>query len=117
MKFLVDAQLPKSLARFLRERGFDAIHTLELPNKNRTDDLAINQISLSESRIVISKDSDFYDSYHAKQEPFKLLNLTMGNIRNEDLLRLFQTNLLLIIHSLQTGEVVEMNQTSVITVI
>lgn len=41
----------------------------------------------------------------------------MGNIRNQDLLRLFETNLLLIIHSLQNGEVVEMNQTSVITII
>lgn len=56
MRFLVDAQLPKSLARFLRERGFDAVHTLELPDKNRTDDLAIIQISLAESRVVISKD-------------------------------------------------------------
>ena len=34
MKFIVDAQLPKSLARFLSERGFDAIHTLDLPRKN-----------------------------------------------------------------------------------
>lgn len=117
MKFLVDAQLPKSLARFLRERGFDAIHTLELPDKNRTDDLVINQVSLAESRIVITKDSDFYDSYHAKQEPFKLLYLTMGNIHNRDLLYLFETNLLLIIHSLQTGEVVEMTRTSVIMIL
>jgi predicted nuclease of predicted toxin-antitoxin system len=42
MKFLIDAQLPKALANFFRERGFDAIHTLELPNKNITDDLEIN---------------------------------------------------------------------------
>lgn len=53
MKFLVDAHLPKSLARFLRERGFDAIHTLELPDKNRTDDSVINQVSLAEGRILI----------------------------------------------------------------
>lgn len=47
MKFLVDAQLPRSLAAFLRQRGFDAVHTLELPNKNLTNDLEINQISLT----------------------------------------------------------------------
>jgi predicted nuclease of predicted toxin-antitoxin system len=47
-----------SLARFLFERGFDAIHTLDLPRQNVTDDLEINRISLEENRIVISKDSD-----------------------------------------------------------
>lgn len=116
MKFLIDAQLPKALARFFRERGFDAIHTLELPNKNVTDDLEINLISLAEKRIVISKDSDFYDRYLAKQEPYKLLYLTTGNIRNKDLIELFDKNLLLIIHSLQNGSVIELNQTAVITI-
>lgn len=116
MKFLIDAQLPKMLARFFRERGFDAIHTLELPDKNVTDDLKINQISLTEERIVISKDSDFYDSYSAKQEPYKLLYLKMGNIRNKDLIEIFDKNFLLIIHSLHDGSVVELNQTSVITI-
>ena len=28
MKFSIDAQLPKLLAQWLRERGYDAIHTL-----------------------------------------------------------------------------------------
>ncbi len=116
MKFLVDAQLPMSLARFLRERGFDAIHTLELADKNQTDDLTINEISLAEKRVVITKDSDFYNSYEAKQEPFKLLYLTMGNIHNRDLLHLFEANLLLLIHSLQNGDAVEMNRTSIITI-
>lgn len=117
MKFLVDAQLPKSLAAFLRQRGFEAVHTLELPDKNKTDDLEINRLSVEENRIVISKDSDFYDSYSAKKEPFKLLYLTTGNIGNRDLLKLFETNMLLIVHSLQNGEVVELNRTTVITIV
>jgi predicted nuclease of predicted toxin-antitoxin system len=117
MKFLVDAQLPRSLANFLRERGFDAVHTLELADRNRTNDRMIIEISLAEERVVISKDSDFYDSYRAKQEPFKLLYLTMGNIHNRDLLQIVETNLLLIIHSLQNGSVIEMNRTSVITIL
>jgi predicted nuclease of predicted toxin-antitoxin system len=89
---------------------------LELPNKNVTDDLEINRISLAEQRVVISKDSDFYDSYSAKQEPFKLLYLTAGNIRNKDLIELFDKNFLLIIHSLQNGSVVELSKTAVITI-
>ncbi len=117
MKFLIDAQLPKAIALFLRERGFDAIHTLDLPKKNVTDDLQINQISLAERRIVISKDSDFYDSYTAKQEPYKLLYLTMGNISTKDLIEIFDANFLLIIHSLQNGFVVELNRKAVITIL
>ncbi len=116
MKFLIDAQLPKTLARFLSERGFDAIHTLDLPNKNITGDLEINRVSLAEQRIVISKDSDFYDSYSAKQEPYKLLYLTTGNISTKDLIKLFDRNFLLIVHSLQNGFVVELNRKAVITI-
>lgn len=80
MKFIVDAQLPKLLAQWLRQRGYDAIHTLELPDKNRTGDDIINQISLQENRIVISKDSDFYHRYFRNLEPYKLIYLTTGNI-------------------------------------
>jgi predicted nuclease of predicted toxin-antitoxin system len=31
MKFIIDAQLPRRLARFLQGLGYDAIHTLDLP--------------------------------------------------------------------------------------
>lgn len=33
-RFLVDAQLPRRLAIALRQNGFDAVHTLDLPNGN-----------------------------------------------------------------------------------
>jgi predicted nuclease of predicted toxin-antitoxin system len=39
MKFLVDAQLPFRLARFLESAGYDTIHTKDLPNKNATSDI------------------------------------------------------------------------------
>ncbi|MBE9140640.1 DUF5615 family PIN-like protein [Nodosilinea sp. LEGE 07088] len=36
MKFIVDAQLPVCLARFLRSCGHDVVHTQELSSGNRT---------------------------------------------------------------------------------
>jgi predicted nuclease of predicted toxin-antitoxin system len=36
MKFIVDAQLPMEIARILKNRGFDAIHTDDLPDKEKT---------------------------------------------------------------------------------
>ncbi|MGI8493846.1 MAG: DUF5615 family PIN-like protein [Pyrinomonadaceae bacterium] len=116
MKFIVDAQLPKSLARFLSGRGFDAIHTLNLPRRNLTDDREINRLSLEEYRIVISKDSDFYNSYNFRKEPYKLLYLTTGNISTKDLLNPFDKNLLLIIHTLQSGSVVELSRKNIIVI-
>jgi predicted nuclease of predicted toxin-antitoxin system len=32
MKFIVDAQLPRKLALWLQSQGFDALHTLDLPD-------------------------------------------------------------------------------------
>jgi len=50
VKFLVDAQLPKSLVLRLSEAGHDAVHTLDLVNGNRTSDAEINAISIAERR-------------------------------------------------------------------
>lgn len=116
MKFLVDAQLSKSLAYFLNSRGFDAIHTSELAEGNDTDDLIINRISLEEERIVISKDEDFYDSFQRVKEPYKLLHIKTGNIKNTDLLEIFDKNLLQIIHELNSNDVVQLSQEYIISV-
>lgn len=48
MRFLVDAQLPRRLSHRLREHGHDAVHTLDLPEGNRTSDEVINQLSVAE---------------------------------------------------------------------
>ena len=45
MKFIIDAQLPISLSNLLKSRGHDSIHTLELPDKNKTKDNYITNIS------------------------------------------------------------------------
>ncbi|WP_413172897.1 DUF5615 family PIN-like protein [Anabaena azotica] len=80
MKFLIDAQLPVRIADLLVTLGYDVIHTKNLPLKNSTSDSEINKISILEKRIVITKDKDFLDSFLIKQEPYKLLLVTTGNI-------------------------------------
>jgi predicted nuclease of predicted toxin-antitoxin system len=42
VNFLVDAQLPRRLALRLRDAQHDVLHTLDLPNGNRTTDAEIN---------------------------------------------------------------------------
>lgn len=93
MKFLVDAQLPRRLAIWLSTAGFDAVHTLDLPLGNETPDTIINDISVNEQRIVITKDADFVDSFLLNGKPYNLLLVATGNIRNVELEVLFQANI------------------------
>ena len=92
MKFLVDAQLPFRLAKYLISKGCDAIHTDNLPERERTGDSVIRAIARADGRIVISKDRDFFDSYQVKKDPAKLLLISTGNIVNRELIALFEAN-------------------------
>ena len=93
MKFIVDAQLPVALSKFLKNKGFDVLHTDDLPNKEMTTDSEIREISVKEDRIVITKDSDFLDSYYVRAIPSKILLVSTGNIKNKVLLDLFESNI------------------------
>jgi predicted nuclease of predicted toxin-antitoxin system len=93
VKFLVDAQLPRSLAALIISAGHDAIHTLDLPDKNCTTDEVLCRIALSEQRVLVTKDGGFVDSFLLRGLPPKLLFVTTGNISNEELLALFRGNL------------------------
>lgn len=87
-RWLVDAQLPARLAHRLREAGQDAIHTSELLRGNATPDSEINRRSIDEQRIVITKDADFVDTFLRKGQPYKLLLISAGNLRNCELFAL-----------------------------
>jgi predicted nuclease of predicted toxin-antitoxin system len=93
MKFLVDAQLPVKLAQLLRHKGYNTIHTKELPEQNKTSDEEINRLSIEQHRVVITKDLDFVESFILVQRPYKLLLVTTGNIKNQDLVAIFDENI------------------------
>ena len=63
MKFLVDAHLPRRLAQWLHGLRHEAMHTLDLPMRNRTRDTEINDISIREQAIIITKDAAFVNSF------------------------------------------------------
>lgn len=115
MKFIIDAQLPKSLSDYLKAAGFNSLHTLELPEMNRTGDAAIIEKADTEGRIVITKDADFLDSYLLFGRPAKLLVVRTGNIPNSDLLKLFQDNLDILQSSFMQCSFVEITRIEIIT--
>lgn len=115
MKFLVDAQLPRKLAAWLNQSGFDVVHTLDLPLGNRTPDALINGISKDEQRIVITKDADFVDSFVLHRKPYKLLLISTGNIRNTELETLFQANIEKLRETFNSGcEFIELSRAAII---
>lgn len=85
MKFIVDAQLPRRMAGWLIAAGCDAVHTLDLPDGNRTTDLQVINVAEREQRAVVTKDEDFVDTHTLYGRPAKLLLISTGNISNRDL--------------------------------
>ena len=113
MRFLVDAHLPPGLCRTLREAGHDALHTCELPAKNQTLDRDLNALSLTDERVLITKDTDFYYSHLLQRRPWKLLLVRTGNIGTRELGAVFQRNLSPIIEALESNSLVELERDSV----
>ncbi len=114
MKFLVDAQLPKKLSFLLNDAGYDALHTLDLPEQNFTKDSQINEISIKEKRVVISKDLDFIESLLISDKPYKLLAVSTGNITNKTLMELFKIHLNEIVLALSESRLVELTHKELI---
>lgn len=113
MKFLVDAHLPPGLCAILDAAGHDALHTTGLPAGNATADRDINELSVADQRVVISKDTDFYYSHVLHQRPWKLLLVRTGNIRTRELNDLFERQLPAIVRALETNSLVELDRASV----
>lgn len=115
MKFLVDAQLPRRLALWLAAEGHDVLHTLDLPDANRSTDRELILKADADGRTVITKDSDFVDSYQLRGQPARLLLVSTGNISNDELLRLWHRHLQTIIDASLTSNFVELTANAVVT--
>ena len=84
MKFLVDAQLPPALARWLREAGHEASHVEDVGLRDSADS-AIWAHALRESAVIVTKDEDFaMRSAQAAQVPV-IVWLRVGNTTNRAL--------------------------------
>ncbi len=115
MKFIIDAQLPLRLKKWFVKNGYDALHAIDLPKKEFTPDMEIIAFAEKESRIIVTKDSDFYKLHLIKGIPKKILFITTGNIINKELLNLFELNFEIIKnHFLSGSNVVEISNTSII---
>jgi predicted nuclease of predicted toxin-antitoxin system len=113
MKFFVDAQLPRRLARELAASGHDVVHTLDLPSGNRTEEKDIVALAIREQRVVVTKDNDFVVSFLLRREPPKLLLISTGNISNNNLSDLVSLNLPALEQAVAQFDFVELTATAI----
>ena len=110
MKFLIDAHLPPVLRRVFAAAGHDAIHTVDLPNHNASKDGVLNTVSMTEQRVVVSKDTDFYYSHLLHGRPWKLVLVRTGNMSLRETRQMFETHLPAIAAALQSNTLVELDR-------
>jgi len=103
MKFLVDAQLPLTLAKWLRGRDCDALHVLEC-DRAQTKDRDLWTFAEQEERIVISKDEDFLILACRPGDTGRLLWIRLGNCRTSTLLTVLNRQWETIARAFQEGQ-------------
>ncbi|MFO7641427.1 MAG: DUF5615 family PIN-like protein [Candidatus Competibacteraceae bacterium] len=72
-RFLIDAQLPPALARWLTAQGHPSQHVSDFGGDGTTDDEVWAQ-ALRLGAVIVSKDEDFA----IKVQPLKLRNCTIS---------------------------------------
>ena len=86
MRFLVDAQLPPALARWLTARGEEADHVLDLGLLGANDD-EIWRVASERGAVIVSKDEDFALRAQLRSGGPQVVWVRSGNVRNVELLR------------------------------
>jgi len=115
MNFYIDAHLPYSLKQVFTNLGFEAVHTTELIDGNKTQDQEI--ISLAgNSGVVISKDEDFYQSYLLYGKPPKFVYVKVGNMRLRDLKLLFESVAPKLVEQLKQYDLLELHADKIIVI-
>ena len=104
MRFLVDAQLPPALARWLTEQGHHAEHVADL-KMEAASDAAIWRWAERHGASIVTKDEDFAIWRNTRQgDTPAVVWLRIGNTRRQELLRWFEPLLPKIVEALDQGE-------------
>jgi predicted nuclease of predicted toxin-antitoxin system len=103
MRFLVDAQLPPALARWLAAQGHEAAHVGDL-GMQAASDAAIWDHALASSFAIVTKDEDFAQRKVLAENGPVVVWIRLPNTRRRDLLAWFVTVLPEILAAMARGE-------------
>jgi len=103
MWFLVDAQLPLALARWLVAAGHEAEHVADR-GMQAAPDGAIWDLALREQFAVVTKDEDFAQRHSMRKQGPSIVWIRLRNTRRSELLSWFEAALPQIVAALERGE-------------
>lgn len=103
MRFLVDAQLPPALARWLTEKGESADHVADLGLLRAKDD-EIWRVASELGAVIVSKDEDFALRMQVLGSGPRVVWVRSGNVRNAELLRRWEELWPSVREALERGE-------------
>jgi predicted nuclease of predicted toxin-antitoxin system len=103
MRFLVDAQLPPALARWLAGRGHDAEHVADRGLAGASDTEIWNCADTIGAAIV-TKDEDFAQRKALKEGGPAVVWIRLPNTRRRDLLTRFESVFPQVLQALARGE-------------
>ena len=102
-RFLIDAQLPPALARWLTEQGYPSQHVVDFGGDGTTDDEVWAQ-ALCLGAAIVSKDEDFALRAMRDAGGPPVVWVRVGNTRRGALLTWFAALLPSILTALDRGE-------------
>jgi predicted nuclease of predicted toxin-antitoxin system len=85
VNFLIDAQLPPALARWIGSQGHSALHVYDV-GLETADDPVIWERARGEHAVIVSKDEDFVDHWLLSAQPVPLVWIRKGNCSNRALM-------------------------------
>ncbi|GMQ24893.1 hypothetical protein Aoki45_15750 [Algoriphagus sp. oki45] len=113
MRFLLDANIPPSLAEELG--GHEVFTSQSLPEGNASKDSEIIKFTLDHDAILVSKDFDFYHSFLQGRKPRKLILVKLGNMKIRELRSYFRKNLPKIIELFVTTSMIILTPEEILT--
>lgn len=102
MKFLVDAQLPRSMCVGLAARGHEAAFVPDILSMQASDDAIVN-FAIARDWIVITKDGDF--AAVPMRTGLRIVWLRIGNATTKNLITWLEPRWNEVVAALNAGEV------------
>ncbi|MBN7811250.1 DUF5615 family PIN-like protein [Algoriphagus sp. H41] len=88
MKFLCDVHISFKVVSFFKGLGHECIHVNEILEGCFTKDAEISRFADQGGYILVSKDSDFKNSFLLDRTPKKLVKINLGNVSNKNLIEI-----------------------------
>lgn len=103
MHFLIDAQLPPALARWLSDQGYSADHVVDLGLGGASDEVIWDH-ALTNAQVIVSKDDDFAIRRSLVAIGPPIVWVRFGNVSRTQTIARFERVLPVVIEALNQGE-------------